>query len=351
MTKKIIITVLIVFAAAAAVIIFVLPGYTNKEEQIKKEDFIPVKTAPVEIKEMAIPIKCSGMLSTSSEVKLSFLTGGIIGKIYVKEGQYVNKGRLLASLMKDEIIARKSQAEDALNKAKRDFDRVKNLYGDSAATLEQYQNTETALELSRSSLKIADFNLQHSSIYAPARGRVLKKLAEPNELIGPGMPVFIFGAQDKGWIIKTGLSDKDIIRVKNGDSAVVEFDAYPGIKFPAGITEIAEAASPVNSTFEVEITLRRTDRDLKSGFIGKITIYPSDRDKYFIIPVNALAEADADVGYVYTIHSDTARKKRIAVKHIFTDKIAVGSGLENIDKVITEGKAYVRDGSRVKVFE
>jgi len=120
--------------------------------------------------EISLPVRSIGIVATSEEIRLSFKTGGIIAHAYVNEGQSVKAGQLLAELNLSEITAQVNQAENGYEKALRDFTRAKNLFADSVATLEQYQNAETGLNVAKSILDAAQFNLVHSRIKAPAMG-------------------------------------------------------------------------------------------------------------------------------------------------------------------------------------
>ncbi len=94
-----------------------------------------VKVQAVEMFEYKIPVRATGLLSTSTEMKLSFKTGGIISQLHVREGESVRKGEVLARLDLSEIRAQVNQARIGLEKAERDLARAGNLYRDSVATL------------------------------------------------------------------------------------------------------------------------------------------------------------------------------------------------------------------------
>src|SRR6478735_6447034 len=85
----------------------------NKAQTPIKEDAVIVRTQPVTFTDYAAKLEYSGMLASTSEAKLSFKIGGIISKIYVKEGDHVTKGQLLATLDLTEINAQVQQASQA----------------------------------------------------------------------------------------------------------------------------------------------------------------------------------------------------------------------------------------------
>jgi len=312
---------------------------------------IPVKVAAVQKEYISFPIHANGLLASPKEFKLSFKVGGIIESLHLEEGDRASKNQLLATLEKSEIEAMAKQARSAFEKAQRDFERVTSLYQDSVATLEQKQDTETALKIARSNLEIAEFNLKHASIVAPSAGKILKRLAENNELISPGTPVYIFGSTEGAWIIRTSVSDRDIVRIQYGDSTSVSFDAYPNQKFTAQVTEIAQSADPYTGTFEIELTLQEEQENLVFGFVANIEIYPSRGETFTLIPIEALAEADANIGTVFTLDSETntVRKVQVDIGRVFDGKIAIRRGLDDISQVITAGTAYLREGSVVTI--
>ncbi len=317
------------------------------------ENIVKVRTAEVVEKEIVIPVHSSGKLSTKTEQRLSFKTGGIINRIYVDEGQSVRKGQLLAELDLSEIKAHVNLAGQAQEKAQRDFNRARSLYEDSVATLEQLQNAETALEIAKSNMQIARFNLEHSTITAPSDGRIFKRLMEENEMAGSGNPVFLFGSTDDRWIVRVNLTDKDIISIMQRDSALIKFDVYRNTNFKATVSEIGKAADPYTGTYEVELTVYPVkDKKLISGFIAKVDIYPESlKKKYLSVPIDALTDFDETGGYVYIIEDSTVIRRRIEFTKIFNDEVLINSGLMPGSKVVTDGISYINDSIKIEIYE
>ncbi len=314
---------------------------------------VPVRLAPVVLEDTAPPVHTSGKLSSMFEARLSFKTGGIIRSVSFDEGEVVKKGDVMAELMLDEIAAQSQQARSAYEKAERDYQRARNLYADSVITLERLQDAGTGLDLAKSALEIADFNLRHSAIRAPAAGMVLKRYAEINELVAPGQPVFLFGATGDEWTLRASVNDREIISLRIGDPATVTFDAYPDVSFRAELSEIAEAADPMTGGYEIELTVDPDEYRLVSGFVGDIEIRPSTEGRYRVIPVGALVEADGGLGTVYAVEPETrrARAVHVVISHMIDGRVAVASGLENIAEVVTDGAAYLADSSLVSIAE
>lgn len=335
-----------------AVVLFTLVSCTQKTPEGTASETARVRVADVHHDRLNLPVISSGLVVPAREIKLSFKTGGIIAGIYVYEGKRVSKGEVLATLNLSEIEAQVKQFTNGYEKAVRDYNRAKNLYADSVATLEQLENAETAMNVSKAGLEAAVFNLEHSRIIAPDNGTILKQLAETNEVIAPGYPVFLFGTSGTGWKIRTGLADRDFVRIREGDTARVTMDAYPGVKFRSIVSQISEAANPLTGTYEIELDLPHSDYKLASGFIASLEIFPAKSDSCLYIPVQALVEADGSNGYVFTVNdSMKARKVKVSIIRIYGSSVAVSDEAGLTDRVITEGAVYLSDGDPVKVIE
>jgi RND family efflux transporter MFP subunit len=304
----------------------------------------------VVFREISLPVRTSGKLAAVTESRLSFKTGGIVEDIHVDEGQDVRAGQLLAQLDLDEIEAQVAQARSAYGNAKRDYERAQRLYADSVVTLEQVQDAETGLEIARSAFEIASFNLEHSVIRAPNDGKILRRFVEVHELIGPGSPVFVFGSSGGGWVVRVGVTDRDMLRIEIGDSASITFDAYPGIAFPAAVDEIAQAADPLSGAYEVELLVDPGERKLVSGFVAGVDIFPKEAYPYHLIPVEAIVEADGQQAYVFVpVEAGGVQKIGVETGPLFGDLVAVSGGLAGHATVVTEGAAYLSEDSVIKV--
>ena len=332
---------------------FSVAGCGSRDDEGRADGSIAVKTAPVVRRDLALPIHASGKLSSVSEIRLSFKIGGIVDAIYADEGEQVSHGETLASLKLDEIDAQVTRALSGYEKAERDYERAKRLYADSVATLEQVQDAETGFEVAGSALKVPRFNRDHSTIRAPADGRILRRFAEANELVGAGTPIFLFGTAGNGWTVRVGVVDRDVIRIQIGDSASVSFDAYPGREFAALITEVAETADPLSGVYEVELLIADAGPKLVSGFVAKVDILPADRRSFFVVPIEALVEADGNRGFVYepSESQDRVVKVPVTVGYVYDGMVAVETGLEGVGEVVTQGAVYLTEDATIRIVD
>jgi RND family efflux transporter MFP subunit len=267
----------------------------------------------------------------------------------VKEGETVKSGETLVALDLSEIRAQVNQARIGYEKARRDLTRAENLYRDSVATLEQFQNAESALEVARSQKQIADFNLRHSQIKAPSDGKIQKILVEANEMIGPGYPAILFASTENDWVVRSSLTDKDIVKLTLGDSGRITMDAFPGTSFTAEVSELGSVADPVTGTYEIELRIAEAHPQFRTGFFSRCEIYPAQMNRSLVVPVEALLNASDRSATVYVASEERALKRKVSIGQLVDGFIVVSGGIEQGEEVITDGARYVNEGVNIRI--
>ncbi len=313
----------------------------------------PVKLAPVEHAVLSAPVIATGMVHSSNEARPAFKVGGVIAKTFVEEGAFVKAGQLLATLQRTEIDAQVQQANVALEKAKRDYTRAQNLHADSVATLEQVQNANTGVKLAEEAVAIAQFNQRYAEVRAPISGKVIAKLMNEGEIVGPGTPVYyILGTGAADWVVKAGLTDKDWARLQPGDKAAIRLDAYPGQAFEGRVKTLADVGNPGSGTFEVELTIDAKGKRLAAGLVASLELSPASTAERVLIPVEALVESSGKSGTVFTVDNESiAHRSIVQIDRLLGDKVVLASGLETAQTVVTDGAPYLEDGQRVKIIK
>ena len=319
---------------------------------IADEAVVPVKLSPVSTLVRSEPVVASGLVSSAQEARLSFKVGGIIDRMYVEDGQPVRKGQLLATLDLTEINAQVSQAQLANEKSERDLNRVKSLYADTAATLEQLQNATTGINVTKQNLAIAQFNRTYAQIHSTVDGTVTRKVANAGEYISPGASVYLISSnRQSDWIVRVGVSDKDWARLRLGNRASITLDAYPDRTFTGTVSELAQAADPVNKLYEVEIRINPGSAKLAPGLFAKVTLVPAQSRNYTVVPVEAIVEGNGKEGFVYVLADDRkhVRKTPVQIGFLDGDKVLLTNGLSGVKDVVTAGSAFLTEQSSVVI--
>ena len=336
------------------VLIFFLSACAKKkvEERTNDSEIIPVKIIPINQEAVGQSIHASGIFTTEDETYLGFKIGGIIQNILVKEGDAIKAGQLLATLNLTEIKSQVQQAQIGVEKAERDFKRAGNLYKDSVATLEQFQNSKTALDMARQQISVLKFNQNYAEIRALKAGYVLKKLANDGQVVGPGTPILMVNGATNNWVLKVGLSDQDWASVSIGDQATVTIDTEKDQNFSATIRAKSEGVDPITGTLWVTLkTNGIPTKKIALGIFGKANIQPKKKTNAWVIPYDAVVEGNENEGFIFiTKDEKTAEKIQVKISGMAHGKVYVTQGLEDVKGIITSGNAYLNDGSAIKII-
>jgi RND family efflux transporter MFP subunit len=313
---------------------------------------VPVREVSVDRAPVTRVIRSAGLLATKDEMSLSFKIGGVLQSVLVNAGSRVSKGQVLARLDPTEVQAGVTQAREAFAKASRDYDRLKGLVDKGEIPIADFQNVTTAKLLAEAQLQAALFNEKHSVITAPTDGWIDRKKGEPGEVVGPGQPIFHLNGKSRGFVVRVALSDKDTLALSLGDVARVRLDARPEAVFAGRVSEIARSASPLTGTFEVEVQLDVVDASLLSGLTAKVEIDQKNAATARI-PLAALVQSRGSDARVFIRDPRTDRVLERAVKLAFTsgDQAAVLTGLDGVERVITEGAQTLAAGTLVRIVK
>jgi len=317
-------------------------------------DIIPVKVAKVSVLEIPAHISATGLVSTEDEARYSFKIGGVINRIFVEEGQFFKKGQLLATLNSTEISAGLAQSSLGVEKAQRDYARAVNLYKDSVFTLEQLQNTKTALDVASKAREATAFNERYSKIYAATDGFVSKKIANEGEVIAPGMPVLLINStgQHNSYSLKVGVTDREWAIIKPGQTAKVTLDGYAGRQFNAVVFRKSQAADSQLGSFQIELKLSLSGIRPAIGMFGKAEIATGQGENMMAIPYGSLVEADGNTGFVFTtIGTDRVKKTPVTIARFDNEEVYLKNKLDGADQIVISNSAYLNEESIIKIIK
>jgi len=339
--------------AAAILILFSCKEPDRTKNPLGEADVIPVKTSSVSALRLSQKINATGLVSTENEAKYSFKIGGVISGVFVEEGQFFRKGQLLATLNSTEIAAGLTQSSLNVDKTQRDYERAANLYKDSVYTLEQLQNTKTALDIAHKAKEAVAFNAHYSKIYAASDGFVSQKIASEGEVIGPGMPVLAINEtqRNNNYLLKVGVTDREWAIINPGQTATVTLDGYADKKFDAFVFRKSQAADPTLGSFQVELKLKLNDIKPAVGMFGKAEISTNQDENVQVVPYGSLVEADGDKAFVFAPEgSNKVRKIPVTISRIDNQQVYLKEGLDGVGEIVISNTAYLSEKSTIKII-
>ncbi len=310
---------------------------------------VPVRVAAVEWSTDSPGVRAPAVLVRQTQAELSFSVGGFIEQLAVRAGDRVKQGQSLARLHGDTSEAQVAQARTAVEKARRDFERIEKLQAGRAATLENLQDARSQVDQSTAALRIAEFNRRHSVIVAPADGVILRRLAEPNEQVAAGRPVLTFAGNQDGWIAKAGLTTRDAMRVAPGAKVAAELN---GQTFSGQIVRMAEAVDPATATIPVEAQFETVPAGARSGMTIALVITPQAVARRPVVPVAALREGRGRTASLVLVGGDgRAKRLDVEVEQVDGERAYLRTMLPAEASVVISGAQFVAEGGAVQVVK
>ena len=332
-------------------VLFVLLAACKPAEQAVAPVTTPVGTGIVTTGPAQPPVLTSGVVVTKEELKLSFKIAGIIRKIAVQEGDAVRAGQQLAALELVEVDAQVEQARQLAAKADRNLVRSIKLRDEKVISEEELEGLRTQAAVSRASVRATEFNRNYSTIVAIRDGIVLRKLVEEREFAQPGQAILVLGPRDGGFIVRAGLADREIVRLRLGDPATITMDAFPGQTLSGRLSVLPAAADRATGLFEVEVAVDPGALKLVSGLVARLRIDPALAAATTLpyVPIAAVIEADGQRAAVFVLQAGKARRRPVRVAFIGPTSVAIAEGLKAGETVVTDGALYLEDGDEVRV--
>ncbi len=243
--------------------------------------------------DLTVTISGSGNIGVSSDQRLSFSSGGKIDRIYVEEGDEVNKGALLARLDTSTLELALSQAQLALDEAEYNLKQLKDVLH---ASHDLVKLAEAQLELAEQAVAENQKQLDEAVIIAPFSGTVTSIYAEEGDIVpSPAMapqPV-IYLTDPTTLELAAEVDEIDIPLVAEGQRATVEVDALPYALFEGEVTSIATLPSAQAGVivYQAKIALAiPADSGIRLGMSATADIVTAERSDVLLVPSRAVTQ-------------------------------------------------------------
>ena len=112
-----------------------------------------------------------------------------------------------------------------------------------------------------------------------------------------------------------------------------------------------ESPNSFSGTFDVEISLTKLPPRLAAGLIASVEIFPKSEGEQTVVPLDALIEAESNSAKIFTVKNGKAQSHDVQMAFLHGDRAVISEGLNGVEKVVTDGAAYLVDGVKVEVVE
>jgi len=300
-------------------------------------------------------IELQGDVMTKQNVLIYPEMAGTLKAVYVKEGQRVHKGQLLASIDDGGMSSQVSQLKTQAELAKTTFERQKRLWDQNIGSEIQYLQAKSNYEATENAVKQAQSQLGRSTINAPFSGIIDNIIKEQGTVVAPGPGSEVFRIVNLSEMhIEIEVPEAHLSTVTKGKNVEVSIPIL-GKTIQSKIQQTGNFINPGNRSFQVEIPIANTNGDIKPNLTAVAKINDYSNPSAILIPQSVLSENATGEQYVYlakTVDAKTiAEKKIIELGKTQGDNVEVLSGLQTGDKLIVEGARSVRNQQQIKIFD
>ncbi len=320
-----------------------------------KHGGVMLETEPARIDSIEITVTATGEIQPVYKVEVGTQVSGIVEKLYVDYNSHVKKGDLLAELDRstlqeqvNQAQANLSNAQSSLTLAEQNYQRIKALYDNKAATQasfeeasNQYIQAKNMVTTAKSDLQRTQVNLSYSRIYSPIDGIVLSKSVEQGQTVASSFStptIFTIANNLLQMQVEADVDEADIGQVKEGQTVTFTVDAYPNDVFSGTVKQIRLEPKVTSNvvTYTVIINAPNPEEKLMPGMTASVSII-IEKESGVTIPMESL---------FYTLKSETQQiltKQGMTFNGLFKNDEELTNSLKDITKKsiwVKKGNVY-----------
>ncbi len=311
----------------------------------------PVKVLTLAKSRISRTIDYTATILPFEEVNMAPSTPGRIDKIYVEEGDRVNKGQELFLMDRTQLYQLKLQ----LSSVEKDLTRLDTLLRTGSAKQQAYDQMKTQYDVLKTNVEFMEDN---TLLRAPFSGVITGKYFENGEMYS-GTPTTMSGRsaivtlmQVNPLKINVAISEQYYPLVKRGMKASITADVYDNELFTGRVFRISPTINSVTRSFLAELELPNRNDLLKPGMFVRVSMNLGEVET-FVVPSNTvLIQEGTNIRYVFVEKDNIAERIEVNLGKRFDDKLEIISDNLSVgDRLVTEGQAILITGDKISIVK
>ena len=300
-------------------------------------------------------LELQGNVQTKQNLVIYPEMAGVLRRVYVKEGQQVDKGQLLASIDDGGLGQQVAQLQIQADLAKTTFERQERLWNQKIGSEIQYLQAKSNYEAQQKAVNQMQSQLEKTMVRAPFKGVIDDVITDQGSVVAPGQSQLMRIVNLDNMYIETNVPESYIANVTKNKNLQVDFPVL-GKTMDAKIRQAGNFINPSNRTFKIEVAVPNKDRDIKPNLTAKLRINDYTNANAILIPQSIISENENGQQYIYVIKDKNDKDEAIAERVIIEtgktqeDVIEVLAGIQDGTEIIEEGARSVKNGQAVKVI-
>jgi RND family efflux transporter MFP subunit len=331
--------------------ISMLTGCKHRDD--KQEKIQTVKTEMATVYGKAKTTSFPGKVKAASEINLSFRISGPITKINVTEGQFVQKGQVVAEMDSRDYTVQLSAAEAEYTQTKAEAGRIIRLHGKQSVSDNDYDKAVAGLQQITAKYDAVKNALADTKLTAPFDGYIQKRYFDRAEVIGEGMPVFSMISADLPEV-EINIPAGEYVNRDRFSSYTCLFDVFPEQVYPLQLISISGKAN-ANQLYTMRFRLKRSNASQmpSPGMSAMVNIiYKPEENQNISVPITAIRDTEnGTMVWIYDETTQTVSERKVTVAQILNDgKIIISQGVSVGETIVTAGVHSLSEGEKVKLL-
>ena len=311
-----------------------------------------VTTIPVTTSSFTKFINLEGVVIADKTANAVSETPGRITQLYVKEGDYVNKGATIATLDMESVNTQKNDILNNLELARDIYNRRSKLWAQNIGSEIQYLEAKNNVERLEKSLELINVQLSKGKVYAPISGVIDMEFLEQGELASPGMPIVqILNTRDVK--VQVDLPERYLSILKRGLKVNVFFPSLD-LTQSGKVSLIGRSIDPANRTLKFEVDVPNRNGMLKPNLLAELQLIEKNIDDVITVPLEIIQQDVNNNSFVMMADNvdgeQKAIKKEVAVADVYEGIAMIEDGLSSGDVLINDGARLVSNMEGIEII-
>lgn len=308
---------------------------------------VPVELAQVQAHGISAYYRAASVIEADRLVDLTSRKMGRVQELSVEEGDWVEKGTVLAELENDREKIQLRKAELTLADKTRLRDRNQEMLAGELISQQEFDDVDSAWKMAEAERDLARIALEETHIRAPFAGRITDRKIVLGQQVAMGAAAFTLG-DFSPLRMRVNLPEAVARKVQQGQRVLVSPESFE-TPLEARIERVSPVVDPTTSTVRLTLLLDDGGRLAKVGGFAKVRITTDNHHNALSIPKLALVEEGA-LRSVFVAVADTVRKAEIRTGLYDETHVEILEGLNDGDYVVTMGQGGLRTGTLINAL-
>lgn len=291
-------------------------------------------------------ISMVGTLNANESVEIKSEMDGVVEEINFKEGESVQKGRVLFKIDEKKLKASLAQSQANLKLAEATTERYKALIESKAVSRQEYDEAIATLETNSATVDLMNEDLSDATITAPFDGTMGERTVSVGQFVAKGTLLSYLVNQDP-MKAEFHVPERHLSRIKTGQEIEIMVAAYPDERFSGEVYFIDPKIDELTRTALIKAYVPNKEGKLREGMFANLSLIVDVRQGALVIPETALIVSGDSVSVFVIDEQKIVHVKTVKTGIRFNGFVEIISGLNNGDIVVTEGYQKIQEGSLV----